>query len=337
LIRSPENIAPHAITILLSTFNGAAFLQAQLASFAAQTHPNWRLYWRDDGSSDRTTEILAEFAAGAGAGRCVQAPDSGLHLGATPSFLSLLSACDDADLVAFADQDDVWLPEKLANAVERIGDTREPTLYFARQYLADEQLRPTGLSPVHDMSLGFPANLTHNIATGNSMVMNAGAVALINEFGRPEGTVHDWWSYIVVSACGGRIIFDERPVLLYRQHKNNLIGVPGLLARAVAALRRGPYALLNLIDRHTETLAERSGRLSPQARIHLKMVQTACQGGLAERFAALRCPHFQRRTALENLLFRYWFLTRRPPAGQRPTSHQDQGRATAVSRKARRI
>ncbi len=333
----PEAIAPRTITILLSTFNGAAFLQAQLASFAAQTWPHWRLYWRDDGSTDDTTAILASFAAGPGAGHCIQAPDSGLHLGATPSFLSLLSACDDADAVAFADQDDVWLPEKLANAAERIGGTREPTLYFARQYLADESLRPIGLSPLHDMSLGFPANLTHNIATGNSMVMNAAAVALVNEFGRPEGTVHDWWSYIVVSACGGRIIFDERPALLYRLHKNNLIGVPGLLARALAALRRGPYALLNLIDRHAATLAERPSHLAPQARIHLKMIQAALHGGLAERFAALRCPHFQRRTALENLLFRYWFLTRRVPGGRRLTSHQDQGRATAISRKARRI
>ncbi len=335
MTRRPEKSATTEIVILLSTFNGAAFLPAQLASFAAQTFPNWRLYWRDDGSTDHTTAILAEFAAHAGAGRCTQAPDSGQHLGATPSFLSLLAACVDAEAVAFADQDDVWLPEKLANAAERIGGTREPTLYFARQYLADEKLNPKRLSPIHDMSLGFPANLTHNIATGNSMVMNAGAAALINDFGRPEGTVHDWWSYIVVSACGGRIIFDERPALLYRLHKKNLIGVPGLLARALAALRRGPYALLNLIERHAATLAERPGRLAPQARIHLKMVQTACQGGLAERFAALRCPHFQRRTALENLLFRYWFLTRSSPLGRRSSNHQNQG-SLATLRKSRR-
>ncbi|OYV30315.1 MAG: hypothetical protein B7Z81_14405, partial [Acidocella sp. 20-61-6] len=82
---------PSRVHILLSTYNGARFLQAQLDSLLAQSYPHWRLHWRDDGSADDTVGILRAFAAGAGAGRCIESASSGPHLGACPSFLTLLA------------------------------------------------------------------------------------------------------------------------------------------------------------------------------------------------------------------------------------------------------
>ncbi|OYV37525.1 MAG: glycosyl transferase [Acidocella sp. 20-61-6] len=299
------------MTLLLSTYNGAAFLNAQLESILAQTYQNWVLRWRDDGSSDGSVALLHDFAWRAGAQRCVESPSSGAHLGAAQSFLTLLAECPEADMVAFADQDDVWLPEKLSFAVERIASTGDaPALYCARQFLVDADLQGARLSASHDNPPGFPACLTQNIANGNTLVMNAAAAALVARMGQPEGTMHDWWSYITVSACGGAIIFDERPTVFYRLHKGNLIGrAQRLPARALAALRRGPGIFMTMLRRHAETLAGQAGLLTPQARRELKIIRRALNRGTFARVAALRIVKLRRRTWLENLLFGYWFIT----------------------------
>ncbi len=300
-----------AVAILLSTFNGEAFLPAQLHSLRGQTHTNWMLHWRDDGSSDGTLRIMRDFAAQIGPERCVESPSSGHHLGAAASFLSLLRETAAGRIIAFADQDDVWLPDKLHCALARLALAGEaPALYCARQYRVDAELRGAVLSASYAGTPGFPACLTQNIANGNTVVMNAAAAALVATAREPEGAVHDWWSYIVVSAFGGQVMFDDRPQLLYRLHKGNLIGraQPGL-GRALAALRRGPAVYITMMRRHADALHALSARLSPETRRDLALIRQGLGGTLAARLRALRCPHFKRRTALENLLFRCWFLT----------------------------
>jgi glycosyltransferase involved in cell wall biosynthesis len=310
-------VTPH-VTILLSTFNGARFLRAQLQSFVDQTVKDWTLYWRDDGSSDDTLAIMAAFAAGDGAGRCVQSPTSGPHMGASPSFLALLAEV--TGTVAFADQDDVWLTTKLERALAAIAPAgAKPALYCARQLLVNENLQTLSLSTAHLGAPGFPAALTQNIANGNTLVMNEAAVRLVAASPRPEGTVHDWWSYIVVSACGGTIIYDPEPAVLYRLHKGNLIGVVRPLpARALAAIRRGPDIFVTMMRRHSDALAADPARLTPQARRDLVVIRRGLGGNVLLRMLALRCAGFRRRTWFENILFRYWFLSAAGPARRQP-------------------
>ncbi len=319
-----RGIARGSVAILLSTYNGARFLRAQLNSFLAQTHEDWVLHWRDDGSTDETVEIMRAFTARLGPERCVESASSGPHLGASPSFLTLLRENMHAEAVAFADQDDVWLPEKLAAALEGLAEAGDaPALYCARQYLVDEALRGARLSAQHATARGFPACLTQNIANGNTLVMNNAAAKLVATASHPADTVHDWWSYIVVSACGGKVIFDERPQVLYRLHKNNLIARDRKLhARALAALRRGPQIYMTMLRRHADALAAQAVRLPPTARRDLRLVRAGLRGGLPERLTALACGRFRRATPLENLLFAYWFLTSPalPPAAKPETA-----------------
>ena len=317
LSQGPSASVRPAITILLSTYNGEQFLQAQLESFSAQRYTNWVLLWRDDGSADSTIAIMRAFAA-ANPGRCTEAASSGPHLGAAESFLTLLQESQGAEMVAFSDQDDVWLANKLQHAVESLHPAgHAPALYCARQYLVDAALRGTKLSALHHNTPGFPASLTQNIANGNTLVMNAAAARLVSTFGRPEGTVHDWWSYIVVSACGGHVMFDPRPQVLYRLHKNNLIGsARPLPARALAAIRRGPKIFMTMMRRHADYLAAGASHLTPQSRQDLNTIHTALRGGMFPRLAALRCTRFRRRTLLENLLFSFWFITEKPSTPQ---------------------
>ncbi len=300
-----------SVAILLSTFNGERFVREQLDSIAAQDHPDWVLYWRDDGSTDRTTAIVRDFQE-AQRGRVVALNDPG-RFGATESFMRLLRhvAPLGHQAVAFADQDDVWLPEKLVRAVGKLGDLPAdlPVLYFSRQVLADAGLRRLGLSPPFRRAPGFPAALTQNLGTGCTMVMNAAAAALVAGSTAPAAAFHDWWSYLVVAAAGGRIVADPAAPVLYRQHAENAVGAPaGAFGRAMAALRRGPAPFMTLLRQHVAALSDQPELLAPAARASLEGLAHGLRGGWRERVRLLRMPGLRRQTALETLLFRVWFV-----------------------------
>ncbi len=299
------------ITILLSTYNGENYLQSQLDSIREQSFRDWIIAWRDDGSTDGTVAIVEAFAGSIGQERCVQSPSSGPHIGAGPSFLQLLSENRGARCIAFADQDDRWLPAKLQRAADRLGAAGDrPALYCSRQWLTDDDFSHPVLSMNYAGTPGFPASLTQNIATGNTIVMNQQAAGLVTSIPAPDASPHDWWSYIVVSAADGVVIYDSEPTVLYRQHMKNLIGsqMP-TVSRAIAALERGPGIYMTMMRRHTERLYAYKDRLPAPARFDLELIRKGLTGGFSDKLAALRCPGFKRATALERLLFRIWFLT----------------------------
>ena len=304
-------ISSPRVTILLSTYNGEQYLQSQLASFNEQAGVDWRLAWRDDGSDDASCAIMEEFAREAGHGNCVKSASSGPHLGAAGSFLQLLKENQDAPYLAFADQDDRWLPAKLGRSLALLGGQgSRPALYCARQVLTDEDFSHPAPSMRFAGTPGFPACLTQNIATGSTIVLNQAAARLISTIPAPQASNHDWWSYIVVSACGGDVIYDDVPSMLYRQHVRNMIGAHrGVVSRAIGALERGSGIYMTMMRRHAERLCEYRHLLTPQAARDLQSIRTGLTGGYAERMKALRCPCFTRATRLENFLFRLWFLT----------------------------
>jgi len=302
---------PARIAILLSTYNGEQFLADQLESLLRQTVADWVLFWRDDGSSDGTAGMMRRFMAGPGAGRCHPVLDPPGRLRPTGSFMALLRVAMMADVeaVAFADQDDVWLPNKLALAVAALGSDSRPTLYCSRQILVDRALRRIGMSASLRHPLGFPAALTQNVATGCTVVLNRAAAELVAGSHPPPATLHDWWSYLVVSAHGGRLVADATPTVLYRQHGGNVVGAPGSMGRrAVAALRRGPSVFMGVLRGHVAALRDQPDLLSPNAAAALDVVQAGLQGGVPQRLTALQLGGLSRQTWQETLLFRWWFL-----------------------------
>ena len=296
------------VAVLLSTFNGAAYLDALLDSLAAQSHADWILYWRDDGSTDGTVAKLTAWEAG----RTVRVMQPSGNLGVTRSFMTLLRAAADHSFIAFADQDDVWLPQKLAWAITGLDGIGGPALYCARQILVDQTLNRIGLSAPLTGPAAFPASLTQNIATGNTVVLNAAAIALVAASDAPPKTWHDWWCYLMVTAAGGRVVRDDRGVILYRQHAENVVGAPASTQRRVlAALRRGPRAFMSVFRANVEALSAQTALLAPQARRELAVVRAGLSGGVFARLWALRLPGFVRNTPAQTALFRVWFLTGR--------------------------
>jgi glycosyltransferase involved in cell wall biosynthesis len=214
------------VAILLCTRNGESFLQPQLDSYAAQTHGEWTCYASDDGSRDRTREILARQRLAWGQGRLVIVDGPGQ--GGSANFMFLVGRDDiEADYFAFSDQDDIWEAEKLARALSWLGTVpgEVPALYCGRTRNIDAQGDEIGLSPVNQRPPCFANALVQNIAGGNTMVFNQAARRLIKALGPGIPVVlHDWWTYQVVSGCGGEVFFDSEPYVRYRQHPGNLIG-----------------------------------------------------------------------------------------------------------------
>ena len=211
------------IAVLLCTHNGASFLEEQLRSIQQQS-VNWRLVASDDASNDDTRKILESFAARFPEGRCVVL--DGPARGHVTNFLSLVCQPIDADLFAFCDQDDIWEPEKLARAIEVLGQVSpdEPALYCSRTRLIDEEGGEIGLSPLFVKPPSFANALIHNVGGGNTMVCNKSAMALLRRAGEQDVVAHDWWAYLLISGAGGRVLYDPEPNVRYRQHRGNVVG-----------------------------------------------------------------------------------------------------------------
>lgn len=303
------------VFILLATFNGARFLRAQLESLLTQTHQNWVLYWRDDGSDDDTVATLARFATMIGAGRCVRVLEPAGRIRPAASFMALLRAAlpalGDADSVAFVDQDDVWLPDKLTRGFTALAeaDADSPILYCARLLVVNARLGHLAETRISADRCGFPASLTQNVAAGCTIMLNRCGAALVAASTPPGASPHDWWCYLLITAAGGRILVDDAIVALYRQHGSNVIGAPpSQLRRAIAALRRGPGIFMNVLRQHVESLIAQPHLLSESSRSAVACLHRALGGGFRERLRALHLPGLRRQTRLETLLFRLWFL-----------------------------
>lgn len=209
------------VNVLLSTYNGARYLPEQLDSVLAQTDAGIMLHIRDDGSSDNTIDLLGTYAAAHAHVKVTE----GHNLGVVNSFFDLLKNADQqCDYFAFCDQDDVWLPSKMANAVEMLDqeDASQPLLYFCRLEYVDDNLQHIGHAPL-PRRLGFGNALVQNLATGCTVVINRKAREIILSRLPQRAMMHDWWAYLVASAYG-KVLYDPRVGIKYRQHGNNEVG-----------------------------------------------------------------------------------------------------------------
>lgn len=296
------------VEILLATYNGARYLPEQLDSLVAQTHRPLSLVVRDDGSTDDTPAIVARYAE-----RLPLRVLPGGHLGVRRAFFALLAAADPAaEYVAFCDQDDVWLPDKLARAVAALAERApdQPALYCARAILTDGALNPIGHTRLPNRPPGFYNALIENIASGMATVMNRAAVNLINA-APPDAAVnpiHDWWAYQAVTACG-TAIYDPEPALLYRQHGRNTIGVArgpfaGFRARVMRQLSGQSRGEISALAGELRRCL--GDRMTPEARTLLDDFLQP-RGLLARLGYVARCPLHRQRPS-DDLAFRLLYL-----------------------------
>lgn len=214
--------------ILMSTYNGEKFVAEQVESILNQQGVDFHLLIRDDGSQDNTTDVLKSYME--------KHPDMisiiiGKNVGFSGSFHELTKIALDQyvskfDYFAFADQDDVWLPNKLKAAEDclRANDSMEsiPILYCSNLDVVDEKLQKLRVMRNFE-KFDKATSFVQSVATGCTCVFNAVA---LNHFANTFNIklyFHDYWMFLI-ALHGGKVIYDKNSYILYRQHGNNIIG-----------------------------------------------------------------------------------------------------------------
>jgi len=210
-----------SVNIILATYNGERFLEAFLVSLANQTRRPDHITLRDDGSTDRTIEIAKIWALQENMSMTVL---TGPRLGPAKSFLTAIADGGMFDYYCLADQDDVWLPQKIEQSISSIDSIPKdiPCLYASRLAIVNENLELIKYSPIPAV-VSFENAICENVLTGCTMTFNQSLAKLIVRHVPENVIMHDWWLYLLCSACGV-VIFDSTHSILYRQHDSNTLG-----------------------------------------------------------------------------------------------------------------
>ncbi len=292
------------VAILLCTYNGERFLREQLDSFASQTYRNWSIHVSDDGSTDSTLEILEEYKSQLGEGKLFIS--HGPRQGFAKNFLSLIKNREIiADYFAFSDQDDVWLDDKLSRSIAKIPRVplNKPHLYCSRTRLVNSDLALLGFSPSFKMRPCFENSLVQSLAGANTMLINNATRDLMCRVADDAPVVaHDWLVYQLVTGCGGDVVFDQIPTLLYRQHEANLIGANATFRNQVIRIlkmltgRFSEWSTLNLIVLDSVRM-----ELTENNRLILERFEAARKSGLLSRLRLMLKSGVYRQTIKGNI------------------------------------
>lgn len=222
------------ISIALCTYNGCSYLEEQLDSFLAQSRMPDELVVCDDGSQDNTVEIVLQFAERATFPVRLFVNDA--NLGSTKNFERAIGHCT-GDLIALADQDDVWLPGKLELSEQLLEQQPEVMGVFSDAVLAGAGLEPLGDNLWDAVGFdrerrrrfragdAFSVLLQRQVVTGATFVFRSTCRDLVLPI--PEFVVHDSWIAFLLANVS-RLEFIDAPLMYYRQHGNNQIGAEKL-------------------------------------------------------------------------------------------------------------
>lgn len=231
------------VNILMATYNGEKFLAQQIESIQKQTFKEWNLLIRDDGSSDKTCDIIRNFTAKDSRIRFINENEHH-NLGVIKSFFILVNY-EVADFYFFSDQDDVWLPEKLSVSLEAAKHKASdvPLLVYTDLKVVNQELNILQDSMIraqsHHANTTLLPELTENTVTGGTMMINH---ALAEKWFTPNDILmHDWFLALLAASLG-EIIYLDLPTQLYRQHDNNVLGARTMDKR-FKILREGPKSI----------------------------------------------------------------------------------------------
>ncbi len=224
------------VSVLLSTYNGELYIRDLVDSILSQNNVNVLLQVRDDGSSDSTVSILESYH------------DSrilitkGENLKPAKSFLRLLKDCRRTEYYAWCDQDDVWYSDKLAYAIDILKKYSDPALFISTYDIVDKNLNKLF---TFDMNFEEPFRLQDTLIyrapSACTMVFNDFLRTVINKSTPEFVRMHDFWTLLIAESHKFRIITDDIPLIKYRQHEKNTVGIFPSIATRINRLIRSAF------------------------------------------------------------------------------------------------
>jgi glycosyltransferase involved in cell wall biosynthesis len=218
------------VAVLLATHNPTETIEEQINSIYAQKSVKVNIYWGDDRSTEESKEYVRKLLAGKDH---VEISDTGV--GATKNFLHLLQFPTE-EYIAFSDQDDIWLPEKLAQHVSLIKDSSDlPALSHSSSIVLKNGTIRKKKSVCQDHT--FYQLSWQNCVQGCTILLNSKAQQLLNSMPQNYVLAHDWWAAQVISLYG-KIFFNESVDTQYRIHSTNDVGLPRNIERSKRVIFR---------------------------------------------------------------------------------------------------
>ncbi len=217
------------VSIALASYNGAKYITQQIESIRRQTYKNIEIIVSDDMSTDGTLDILDHLHRQG----IIKEVGNRQKLGVIKNFENALRYCT-GSYVAFADQDDVWLPDKIEKSLSLLVQLEQehgkntPALVYTDATVVDDQLNVISTSYLGTKKLNpSQVKLRHliveNVPTGCTMLMNRALANKISEI-PSKVTMHDVFTALTAS-CFGKMAYLDEPTLLYRQHAQNVYGL----------------------------------------------------------------------------------------------------------------
>lgn len=284
------------LSVALCTYNSERFIERQLLSILDQDLPVDEVVIGDDGSTDGTLERIVALAAEHPRGDVVRIAFTERSGGVVQNFSRTLAACT-GDLIALSDHDDMWDPAKTAALVPRLSAARRPAMIFTDARIIDDNnifsgehlFASYGVTEeelgAFDGGRGIDFLVRRNIATGATAMLTRDLLDVALPI--PKLFIHDEWLALLATSLG-TLMADRTPLIDYRVHSSNQIGIPPQsllgLARFALAGRRQRY--VNLRDR-AEALHDRlAGQGAPEE------VQTLVAGKAAFEAERSTMPWF---------------------------------------------
>lgn len=205
------------VAVIMSTYNGEKYIREQLDSILNQTYENIELVVRDDGSKDKTVKIVEAYQKKHGNIKLI----TGKNLGFMKSFFELLNLVE-ADYYSYADQDDVWLPNKIelaVNSLDKLDDSK-PNMAFSNSDYYDIQMNFMHEGDNKNKKPSFLNSLYECISQGMTMVINKTARDYIINNVPKKCFFHDWWTYMICTGMGN-VAHDDVVTVKYRRAKTN--------------------------------------------------------------------------------------------------------------------
>ncbi len=209
------------VAVFMSTYNGEKFLVEQIESILRQT-VKCDIFIRDDGSTDKTQNILNEYQ-----NKGLIKWKSNTRLGPAYSFMQLLMDNVGYDYYCFSDQDDWWFPEKTKKEIESIKNYIEPAIVYSNGNLVDSNMNTLGRNIYRNIPfVNFESVMVNAGVQGCTMLWNNAMHERIINGGIPDVLImHDSYLARVCLATNGKVEYIHEPLIKYRQHEKNVIGI----------------------------------------------------------------------------------------------------------------